>query len=177
MHRLFVGIDPPSWIKTHLLAFMGGVTKARWQRQDQLHLTLRFIGEVDRHCANDIAAALDGLHHPAFNLALSGIGLFDRRGRPHTLWVGVSPQEPVKTLHNKIDQAIVRTGIAPEGQAFRPHITIARLDPDVGSLNSIMANQGSVTSAPFRVNEICLYESQLTRDGPIYTIVERYPLD
>lgn len=177
MHRLFVGIDPPPRIKTQLMTLMGGVAGARWQRENQLHLTLRFIGEVDHHRANDIAAALGGLHHPAFDLALSGIGLFDWRGRPSALWVGVSPQEPVKALHNKVDQAVARAGITPENQAYRPHITIARFGHNAGPLGSLMANDGGVTSAPFRIDEVCLYESHLTQDGSVYRIIERYPLD
>ena len=65
MHRLFVAIRPPAEIRRALTALMGGVAGARWQDDDQLHLTLRFIGEVDHHRAEDIAAALGGLHASA----------------------------------------------------------------------------------------------------------------
>ena len=65
---------------------MGGIAGARWQDDDQLHLTLRFIGEVDRHVATDVAAALGSVRHPPFELAVSGVGTFDRKGRIDTLW-------------------------------------------------------------------------------------------
>ena len=175
-HRLFVGLDLPGHIKAQLLALMGGVSGARWQREDQLHLTLRFIGEVDRHQAHDIAAALAGLHHPAFDLSLNGTGVFDRRGRPTALWVGVAPQEPVKILHNKVDQTLARVDVPTEEQAYRPHITIARFGRDTGPLSGFMAENGGATSLPFHVEDFCLYESQLTHGGSVYTIVERYPL-
>jgi len=177
VHRLFVGIDPPAEVKDRLLDLMGGVAGARWQREAQLHLTLRFIGEVDRHRANDVAAALESLHHPRFELALSGAGSFDRRGRVNALWVGVAPHEPARTLHKKVDQAVVRAGLPSEGRAYHPHITIARFGRDAGALDGFLARHGGVASPPFAVDDFCLYESRLTRDGSVYTIVERYPLD
>jgi len=127
MHRLFVGIDPPEAVKDQLLDLMDGVAGARWQDEEQLHLTLRFVGEVDRHRADDVAAALEGLSHPRFELALSGVGAFDRRGVAHALWAGVTPPEPVRALHHKVEQAVVRAGLDPEHRAYHPHITIARL--------------------------------------------------
>lgn len=176
MHRLFIGIDPPEEVKDQLLDLMGGVAGARWQSEAQLHLTLRFVGEVDRHRANDIAAALESLHHPRFELSLAGVGSFDRRGHVSALWAGVAPHDPVHTLHKKVDQAIARAGLPPEHRAFHPHITLARFGRDAGSLDGFVAQHGGFASTPFDVDDFCLYESQLTRDGSVYTIVERYPL-
>ena len=85
-------------MRASLLAAMGGVAHARWQSEEQLHLTLRFIGEVDRHQGEDIAAALGAIHHPRFALALDAVGQFDRKGRTDTLWVGVTPQDAVTAL-------------------------------------------------------------------------------
>ena len=77
MHRLFVAIRPPRPIRERLMAAMGGISGARWQSDDQLHLTLRFIGEVDRHRAGDVHAALGAIRHPALEIALNGIGTFE----------------------------------------------------------------------------------------------------
>jgi 2'-5' RNA ligase len=177
MHRLFVAIRPPHQIRAMLLATMGGISGARWQRDDQLHLTLRFIGEVDRHLAGDILAALGGIHHPRFELALNGIGTFDRRGQPDTVWAGVAPHAPLKALHKKVDQAIARVGVAPDERAYLPHITLARLKRDSGTVGNLLEQSGGVASAPFTVDHFALFESNLTPDGAVYTIVERYPLD
>jgi 2'-5' RNA ligase len=176
MHRLFVAIRPPGPVRARLLAAMGGVGGARWQSEDQLHLTLRFIGEVDRHGAEDVHAALGGVHHPGFELALAGVGSFERRGEPTTLWAGVAPPEPLRTLHNKVDQAIVRVGIAPDRRAFAPHISLARLPRGARPVESFLEAAGSLASPPFRVEDFCLYESRLTPEGPVYTILERYSL-
>lgn len=177
MHRLFVALQPPAEIRQQLLHMMGGVARAHWQTDAQLHLTLRFIGEVDRHRAEDVAAALGAIHHPRFSIALDGVGHFDKRGRVDNLWVGVTPHAPLKTLHNKVDQALARVGIGPDKRTFLPHITIARFGRDVGPLDSFVTQSGGVRSNPFPVDDFCLYESQLTQSGSIYTIVDRYTLD
>jgi 2'-5' RNA ligase len=176
MHRLFVAIRPPEAIRERLLDLMEGVKGARWQDEDQLHLTLRFIGEVDRHQADDIAAALGTIRHPAFAIALSGIGSFDRRGQPVTLWAGVSPHEPLKTLHKKVDQALQRAGIEPDHRAYLPHITLARLNRAAGPIAPLLEGAGGLASRPFAVDSFRLYESRLSAQGATYTVVERYPL-
>jgi 2'-5' RNA ligase len=175
MHRLFVAIRPPAPIRERLLDLMEGISGARWQDEDQLHLTLRFIGEVDRHVAADIHAALGSIHHPGFELELGGLGLFDRRGVPATLWVGVAPHQPVGALHNKVDQAIARAGLAPDPRAFHPHITLARLGRGVGDLRAFL-EQPAPASEPFRADAFSLYESRLTSEGAVYSEVERYRL-
>lgn len=175
-HRLFVGIDPPEAVKAQLLGLMGGVAGARWQTDEQLHLTLRFIGEVDSRQANDIADVLADLRHAAFDLALDGVGMFDRRGIPHALWVGVRPHDAVTALHHKVNQTLARAGVEPERRAYLPHITIARFSRSTGPVDAFIATNGGVTSAPFRVDSLCLYESQLTAEGSVYTIVERVRL-
>lgn len=176
MLRLFVAIRPPAPIRARLLAAMGGISGARWQTDDQLHLTLRFIGEVDRHQASDVVAALGGVHARRFAIALNGIGHFDRRGQPDAVWAGVAPHEPLHRLHKKVDQAIARIGIPPEQRAYLPHITLARLRRGSGPVGNLLEQSGGLTSAPFEVDHFALFESRLTPDGAVYSIVERYPL-
>lgn len=176
MHRLFVAIRLPAAVRARLLGLMGGVAGARWLPDDQLHLTLRFIGEVDRHLARDVDAALSSVHHPGFSIALNGIGAFDRRGEPVTLWAGVAPHEPLRALHKKVDQALVRVGVEPDRRAYMPHITIARLPRGAGPVGSLIQQSGGLSGPLFAVEEFRLYESSLTPDGPIYSVVERYPL-
>lgn len=176
MLRLFAAIRPPAPIRDYLVGLMGGISGARWQDDDQLHLTLRFIGEVDHHTARDVHAALGGLHHPPFDLAISGLGMFDRRGMPDAVWAGVAPPEPVRALHNKVDQAIARIGLAPEHRVFHPHITLARLGRGAGPVHDFLARSAGAVSAPFRVEDFVLFESSLTTDGAVYTAIEHYPL-
>ena len=176
MHRLFVAIRPPETIRDQLLDLMEGVDSARWQDDEQLHLTVRFIGEVDRPTADDIAATLATVHQPAFEVALSGVGHFGSGSHPHALWAGVRPPEPLAHLHKKVDQALIRIGLEPERRAYRPHITIARLSRRAGSISTFLEGHAAFSSAPFAVNSFGLYESRLSQAGAAYELIERYPL-
>ena len=176
MHRLFVAIRPPAAIRAILLGAMGGISGARWQSEDQLHLTLRFIGEVDRHLAGDIHAALGAVHQPPFEIALSGIGAFDRRGWPDAVWAGVAPHDPLKALHKKVDSTLTRVGVAPDQRAFLPHITLARLKRSSGPVGNLLEQSGGLSSPPFTVDHLGLFESVLTPDGAVYSLLERYSL-
>lgn len=177
MHRLFVAIRPPATVRAQLLDLMGGVAGARWLDDDRLHLTLRFIGEVDRHLARDVDAALSSVHHPRFAIALNGLGAFERRGDPVTLWAGVAPHEPLRALHKKIDQALVRVGVEPDRRAFMPHITIARLPRGAGPVGSLVERSGGVEGPTFPVAQFCLYESRLSPEGPVYSVAGLYSFD
>lgn len=176
MHRLFVAIRPPKTARDQLLRIMGSVSGVRWQTDEQLHLTLRFIGEVDRHRAEDVTAALGTVRHPPFGIALNGLGTFSSRGQPEVIWAGVTPHDQLKALHKKLDQACVRAGLEPERRTYSPHITLARLKRSSGSVAGLLGSAGGVTSEPFSVEAFALFESQLTPDGAHYSIVERYPL-
>lgn len=176
MHRLFVALRPPRAIRERLLGLAGGVPGARWQDDDQLHLTLRFIGEAGTHAAEDVAAALGSVRHAPLELRLDGCGMFDSRGRPNALWAGVAPREPLAALHRKVDQAIVRAGLEPERRAYLPHITLARMSGSAGPVDRWLAEHAALSSEPFAIDAMILFESRLGHGGASYEPVERYPL-
>jgi 2'-5' RNA ligase len=176
LYRLFVAARPPRPVRERLLAAMGGVPGARWQDDDQLHLTLRFIGEVDRHRASDVAAALGSVHHPVLALTLDDLGEFERKGVVDTLWIGVRPHDQLKSLHHKINQALTRVGVPPEGRAYLPHITLARFSRGAGVMTGLLPATPLLTGISFDVHDFCLFESELGSSGAIYSVIERYPL-
>jgi len=176
-HRLFVALRPPRAVRALLIGAMHGIAAARWQSDEQLHLTLRFIGEVDRHRAEDIAAALGTLHGHAIAARIAGVGLFERQGRPHMIWARVEPGEPLAALHRKVDQCLARVGVAPDTRAFVPHITLARLNRAAGPVAPFLALNGDFASAPFVFDHVVLYESELAHGGSRYHPVARYPLE
>lgn len=176
MHRLFVAIRPPLQVRDILTDAMGGISGARWQADAQLHLTLRFIGEVSGHRAADVHAALGRLRHPTFEIAISGVGTFDRHGQPDAVWARLTPHGPLQTLHKKIDQALVRIELEPERRAYLPHITLARLNRTAGSVGNFIAQAAALASAPFMVEDFTLFESKLAPEGAAYLEIERYPL-
>ncbi len=179
MIRLFVALRPPPPIRDALADLMEGVPDARWQDDEQLHLTLRFIGEVERPQAEDIAAALGHIHAPAPRVALAGVGSFDKGGKVDTLWADVAPAAPLARLAASVDQACVRAGVAPERRAYRPHITVARLSRRAGSAPEVtgwLVRHAALASAPFTLPHLILYQSHLGRGGATYEPVARWPL-
>jgi 2'-5' RNA ligase len=176
MHRLFVAIRPPAPIREQLLDLMEGLAGARWQDDEQLHLTLRFIGEVDARVADDVVVALEGVSHPPIEIALHGIGAFDKRGRVETIWAGVRPHDGLARLHRKIDQALTRAGLAPEGRAYLPHITIARLGRGGCDPQPWIARHAGFAGASFTASHFALFESHTSHTGATYEMVQRYPL-
>ncbi len=177
MHRLFVALRPPPEVRRGLMAAMGGVTEARWQDDEQLHVTLRYIGEVERTVAEDVAVALNSVHAAPVTLAAAGVGRFDQRDGRASVWAGVTPREGVTALHRKVDQALVRIGLAPEGRAYLPHITLARLSRHAGPVDRFLADAAMLSSAPLTLDHFLLYESNLGRDGATYEAIARYRLD
>jgi 2'-5' RNA ligase len=183
MIRLFVALRPPPWARERCAATMDGVAGARWQDDAQLHLTLRFVGEVERPVGEDLAAALAQVHADAPVVALAGVGRFVTRGRTDTLWAGVAPHDALRHLHHKIDQACVRAGLMPERRAFLPHVTLARLSRGAGdgaeagpAIDAWLAAHAALSSPPFPLPHLVLYQSHLARSGAVYEPVARWPL-
>ncbi|VVT08570.1 RNA 2',3'-cyclic phosphodiesterase [Sphingomonas sp. EC-HK361] len=180
MIRLFVALRPPRAVRRVLLDLAGGVPGARWQDDAQLHLTLRYIGEVDERVAEDVAIALSQLRAPVPTVHLGGVGRFANRGRTDVLWAGVAPHDALVALHRKIDRALVRLGLPPEHRAFLPHITLARLPRSAGAEGEVdawIAANLALTSAPFAIDRIVLNESTLGRDGARYDVLAQWPLN
>jgi RNA 2',3'-cyclic 3'-phosphodiesterase len=155
---------------------MGGVPGARWQDDDQLHLTLSFIGDVDRHQADDIASALAAIDRPRPAIALQGVGYFDQKSHVHAVWAGVAPDAGLQQLRDRVNHALLRAGAAPEQRAFRPHITLARLGRQAGPVEPFLARTASLASAPVTIDAFLLFESRLGHEGASYEAVGRYPL-
>jgi len=176
MHRLFVGIRPPATIRDLLLDATDESPEFRWQSDEQLHLTLRFVGAVDRPLAEDLAGALGRVQAAPFALRVAGVGSFDHRNSG-ALWAGVDPKSPVASLASKIERACQWIGLEPERRAFHPHITLARWSGRrTRETGAWLERRSSLHSPPFDVTEFMLFESHLSRHGAHYEVVARYSL-
>jgi len=175
-HRLFVAIRPPEEIRDLLIDAMDDSPEFRWQDEEQLHLTLRFVGEVDRAVAQDLADALAPIRADEFQLRISGVGRFEQRSSG-ALWAGVEPKAPLAALAAKIERTCQQVGLAPERRAFHPHITIARWkgrrSREVGDF---IERHGGLSSALFDVTQFSLFESRLSRHGAQYEEIATYAL-
>ena len=166
MHRLFVAIRPPEEVRDLLIDAMDDSPALRWVGDDQLHLTLRFVGEVERPVANDIAAALQHLKALTFMLRIKGVGKFERRSGG-ALWAGIDPKETVVALAGKVERAIQQAGLEPEHRAFSPHITLARWNRrNTEAVDAFLQRNADLRSDPFEVDRFILFESKLSRHGP-----------
>ena len=176
MHRLFIAIRPPEAVCDLLIDAMEDSPELRWVSDEQLHLTLRFVGEVERPTANDLAVALGSLRSDAFELRVNGIGRFDQRNGG-ALWAGVEPKAPVAALAAKVERICQEVGLGPERRAFHPHITLARWKGRSSrAADSFVERTRGLASAPFAVDRFILFESRLSRHGPHYEAVADYAL-
>jgi len=176
MHRLFVAIRPPEPIRDLLIDAMDDSPALRWVGDDNLHLTLRFIGEVERPLADDLAAALGPIRFPAFDLKISGVGRFEQRSGG-ALWAGVDPRKPVAELAAKVDRACIAAGLEPERRAFHPHVTLARFGhTNAEAARDFERRNADLESEPFSVERFILFESRLSRHGPHYEEVAEFRL-
>jgi RNA 2',3'-cyclic 3'-phosphodiesterase len=178
--RLFVGIALPEPIRDRLALLESGIPGARWIRPENLHITLRFIGEVDGGAAHDIDAALAAVRARAFPLAFSGLGCFDRKGKVHTLWVGIEKSDALMRLQAKVESTLVRARLQPQRRKFKPHAAIARIRNGLAPSHKIGAYleaNNRFAAGPFDVDRFILYRSHLGRDAPHYEALADYPLD
>ena len=176
MPRLFVALRPSRRQRGALLALTSGVPGARWQDDEQLHVTLRFLGEVDRHVAADVDAALAQVSAPPVPIALRSVGCFERVGRPESLWAGVAPDPALLQLHRAIDRAMVRVGLPPEKRAYRPHVTLARCGRRGCPADDWLARYAGLSLPAEAVGDFLLVESTLGGEGARYETVARYLL-
>jgi 2'-5' RNA ligase len=168
MARLFIAIRPPRAVRQALLDAMGGIDGARWQDDDQLHLTLAFAGEVDPGPADDLIAALAEVESAAFPLEVAGVGHFEHRGRPTAVWARVPPSDALAQLQHRVERACRRAGLDPERRAYRPHLTLARLPRSAGTVGAWLAGHGTLRAGPWQVSGFTLYESHLRQEGALY---------
>ena len=174
--RLFVALSIPDVVARSLMLLEGGVPGARWQAREQLHLTLRFVGEVDGRDARALEDALAGIDAPAFEMQLHGVGQFGNK-QPHALWAAARRSDLLEHLQRKVDNAIRRVGQPQDAHKFMPHVTLARLrHPELDKVRAWLTTHALYTSDEFTVGAFCLYSSKLTSDGSIYRVEQEYPL-
>ncbi len=177
MNRLFVAVDLSAAVKDQLDLLCRGVSGAKWVAPEQLHLTLRFIGEVDGPTLDEIADALAEVRAEPFELTLREVGQFPPGRAPRVLWVGVGKSEALIGLRDRIEAVLVRLGLEPEARKFSPHITLARFKQSrPKTLADFMAHHALFESDSFPVTEFHLYSSHLSSDGAIHTLEASYAL-
>ena len=178
MLRLFVAVDLPAELRSAVAHLCQGIAGARWTRPEQLHITLRFLGDTPEDLLADMRARLRRIRTPGFDLALRGAGVFPPAGarKPaRVLWLGLDPPEPVCALKGAVDGVL---GPDPDmaKRAFSPHLTLARFPTRPRDLDRFLTEHAEFDGGRFVVSNFHLYRSTLRPEGALHEIVESFPL-
>ena len=166
MIRLFTALDIPADIRDRLYDMGREIKGARSVPRQQLHLTLKFIGEVPEDMLQSIQGALAVLPSTPFTLALQGLGRFPARGPARIVWAGCRAESRLQQLFSNLEEALEPLGIAREGREYFPHITIARLKiPSPAALREFLTRHAAFATETFEVRCYSLYSSKLSSQG------------
>lgn len=176
MPRLFVGLELPEAIAASLSALRGGLPGARWAQPSDYHLTLSFIGDVDRRMAREIENDLADIDHEAFAISLTGLGVFGG-DKPHTIFASIAPCRALLDLHTETERCLRRLGIKPDGRKFTPHVSLARLrSASVLDVADYLAANAYFPQVRFRAERFALFSARETFGGGPYLVEAAYPL-
>ena len=185
--RLFAALDLPWSVREQLAALSGsGIPGARWVPPENYHLTLRFIGDIQTHVAQDVDEALSGLRAKGFALTLSGMGIFAKGGAKggasggisSALWVGAERNPALEHLRARIETRLQRIGLEPERRRFQPHVTLARLDnPVEAKVAAFVQAHNLFRAGPVPVEHFTLFSSLLGKEQAVYTAEVEYGLE
>ncbi len=178
--RVFVAINLNSKERARLAEAAGGLREAgypiRWLPAENVHLTLKFLGEVPDERIPELAAAVDGAVHglEAFPMVVNGFGAFPSPRRPQVVWAGIERNPTLGTLQGRVDEAMAELGFQREDRAFRPHLTLGRAQrrarvADFKGLEELL--QGAFYEDTIEVRGVDLMRSRLMPRGALYDIL------
>lgn len=176
MPRLFVGLELPEAIRERLARVKGPLPGARWIEPDDLHMTLRFAGDIDNPTADELVGFLASIEIDPFEVRITGLDAFGGND-PRTIHAVADGGLALDHLQKAVDRAARSAGIPPEPRAFTPHITLARLKgtpPDV--VARFLASRGRLEPLSFTVDRFTLFSSRPRQGGGPYVIEEAFTL-
>jgi RNA 2',3'-cyclic 3'-phosphodiesterase len=177
MIRLFAAVPAPFDIAEGLARRQQGLPGARWSPAENLHITLRFFGEVAEPVAAELDTGLSAIAMDSFEVALEGAGAFGEREHMRAVWAGVRESEPLRRLAAKCETVAKRCGLKAETRAYRPHMTLAYLKHSPEQrVAAWLQGHNLLQSPPWRVRQFNLYSSWRSADGSRYELERSYPL-
>lgn len=176
MPRLFVGLELPEPLRERLALVKGPLPGARWVDPDDMHLTLRFAGDVDNRTADELAGFLAGIDVDPFEIRITGLGAFGGN-EPRTIHAAADGGLALDHLQKAVERAARSAGLAPEPRAFTPHVTLARLKgtpPEI--VARFLGSRGRLEPLVFAVDRFVLFSSRPRQGGGPYVIEETFGL-
>jgi 2'-5' RNA ligase len=185
--RCFIAIHLPSSIQLQISDYIRDLKKissdVRWIKVENIHLTLKFLGEIDPTRVELIKQTLSPLstEFSQFSINISGTGCFPNKKRPRVFWLGVEQgkENPLFNLHSWLDNKIAALGFEKENRRFSPHLTLGRVKgKDLVDFSDLFNYIEQVPFSPidFQVEEILFMRSFLKPTGAEYQVIESYPL-
>jgi 2'-5' RNA ligase len=177
--RLFIAIDLPAAHRAALAALGAPTRGLAWTSPEQLHLTLRFLGDIEETRIADLTTALARVRVEPFVLPLEGLGTFPPRGSAQVLWVGVGHGHPrLFQLRQQIDDSLLALGLPVDLRVFHPHVTLARVKRDASpaTVAQVLKRHREFAAAPFRAEAFNLYASELLPAGAVHMLRQSFPL-
>jgi 2'-5' RNA ligase len=173
--RLFVALELPEAIRLACERLQQGVPAARWIPAENMHLTLRFIGEVDGAAFEDLIESLADVVVEPFEIEVASVGHFETRQMPTVLWAGIRPNPDLKRLQAKVERAVRAAGLPPETRKFAPHVTLARLgDTDPVRVRNFLQRNALFQPGSVPVGGFTLFSSHLGKGDPHYRAEVEY---
>lgn len=183
--RCFVAVALPPPVRKLLVQVREALGRAdadvKWVEDENLHLSLKFLGELDDEPLAKLKGILsvEALRWPRLSLAYAGIGTFPERGTPRVVWAGCSGDlEKLSALAAAVERSAEQVGVPRERHPFVAHLTLGRVksDRNLKRLRAAIEQQAEVPLGRDEVKEFVLYKSTLTNQGPIYEALAGYPL-
>ncbi|HID55700.1 TPA: RNA 2',3'-cyclic phosphodiesterase [Candidatus Poribacteria bacterium] len=180
--RAFIAVEIPEEVQSQLIritaSFKPHINRASWVKHGNLHLTLKFLGDIESERIEEISSALDGVAagFAPFSIRFSEVGVFPDPRRPRVLWVGLGQgEEEMRRMANAIEEAMERLGFERERRPFTPHLTLARIKSP-SNLTGLLNDFRMPDVSPVRVSRFSLIRSQLDPKGAIYTRIKEFNL-
>ena len=177
MPRLFTGLEIPAEVVGRLSAFSGGLPGARWIDEDDLHITLRFFGDVDIDTANAVHALLEEARPRALlPIELDGLAIFGG-AKPRAVYVSVASNPELADLQAEHERIARHAGLDPEPRKFTPHVTLARLNRSTGpeAVAHYLGQAGVFSRVSFTAERTALFSARASRGGGPYVVETVYP--
>jgi len=175
MPRLFTGLEIPEPIRRHLALLRAPIAGAKWIQPEDMHITLRFAGDVDARMADEFAELLCRIRSKPLPITIRGVGAFGGR-EPRVLWAGVEGGRDLDGLYRANERAARAAGIKPDPRGFRPHVTLARMRAmPQQAVARFLEENGDLHIGPFVATQFVLLSARPGSGGPPYGIEERFP--
>lgn len=172
--RFFIAIPIPGDIKKQLTGLQSPVKGVRWVPEEQLHLTLKFAGDLGETSVLQLRQALGEIQFDSFEIAVESMGFFLKKGIPRVFWAGVTHQTDLFDLQRNVDEVAVKAGADKNHYSYKPHITLARIKNRSVNKDQLKPPAVEVQSRNFIVDRFILFKSLLRPAGAVHKEVAVY---